>query len=1328
MLNCTYKSTSGDRHSRKQNSMNIFPIPDNEKARLKALKNYQILDTTSEKEFNRLAELAMLACDVPVALISFIDEKRQWFKAKIGINLREIPKEISICRIPLSSQAFYEIEDLSLDPDFGDNRIFPENTPILHYAACPLIDPDGFALGTISVLDYKPGKLSGSQKTSLSLLAEEVVFLLTERKKRQESNYFTRILQSSKDLICVVNPAGYLKKLNIAFTEIFGWDEEFLLNTSFFDLIHPDDIEKTKKGISDLQQGTGTFGFTNRIKSKNGEYKTLAWLGTPDFHTGNLYVLGRDVSEETKRSLMLQHSESRFRSFFESSQGLMCTHDFEGKLLSVNLAGAGILGYTPEELIGKRLHDIMDVKHHGIIDHYLVEILHNGKSNGVMHTLHKNGTTRIWLFNNVLEKSPDGEEYVIGNALDITARHYLEADLKKTKEILEQTNQVARVGGWEVNMSKQKLFWSNVSKEIHEVPADYEPDVNTAINFYKEEYRDKVYQSAREAITEGKSWDLEVQILTGTGRERWVRTMGNADFDNGICKRLYGTFQDIDEIKMAELALITEKARLLAFVEHAPAAVAMFDCDIKYVAVSNRWLEEYHLTGRNLLGLSHYDVFPNISDEWKTIHQNCLNGAVEKCEEESWRPEGWSHDQYLRWEVRPWYNLDGSVGGIMMLTQDVTDLSLKKEELRKSKILAEQASIAKSEFLANMSHEIRTPLNGVIGFTDLVLKTNLNETQQQYLSIVNQSANALLNIINDILDFSKIEAGKLELDIDKCDLYEMGYQAADIITFQAQTKGLEVLLNISNDLPRFIWVDSIRIKQILINLLGNAVKFTEKGEIELKIEQLSHDEGDRKTIRFEVRDTGIGIKPEKRSKIFEEFLQEDSSTTKKYGGTGLGLTISNRLLELMGSKLELRSTVGVGSTFYFDLILDTERGEPVIWENFDVIKNVLIVDDNDNNRLIVKQMLLLKNIHSVEAKNGFEALQLLNERDDFDLIMMDYHMPYMDGIETIRKIRENFGDSMEKQPVILLHSSSDDEALIKACEDLKVNQRIVKPIKIHDLFDTLSHLFIKEVTVVKTPDFTDNHQNTKELRILIAEDNPVNKLFAKTLVHRIAPNAIIVEANNGKEALKQCQTELPDLVLMDIQMPEMNGYEATLKIRELNGGTQVPIIALTAGNLKGEREKCLAIGMDDFMAKPFVEGAMVNIFNKWLSSSKDLKPVPVIISPKESEDYFDVEFLKSMVGDDLETIREIMKIAVEELDKSDKSIQESIRSQNLIALKAAGHRLKGTSLSSGLKTITNFAHKFETLLTFDEENLKKLYLDFRKELDLVLPIIKESLD
>ncbi len=1060
-------------------------VPMAEKIGLKGPYEYEIPDSFGQAAYDRITELAAIACDTPVSVISLIDENRQWFISKAGPISNETSKHLAFCRYALTGTAIFLVEDASKDSRFNQNVLVTGDPGLRFYAGYPLIDPTGKAFGVLSVIDYQPKILTNNQKRALELLAIDIITLLVEQKQKKE----------------------------------------------------------------------------------------------------------------------LVASEKKLKVFFENGLGMMCTHDMQGKLLSVNNFGASVLGYTKGEVtkMGLTLYDIVPQENYLHVTAYLEEIKRKGTSSRQMATRHKDGSAKgIWQLNNIVEKDADGEDYVIGNAIDISETFKLAKDLQHTKVMLEQTNKVARVGGWEFNVKKQKTYWTSVTKEIHGVAPDYKPEFNDTVNFYKgSKNQEKVKKAIELAISQGKGWDMELQIINAHGKEIWVRDIGNAEFENGGCKRIFGTFQDIDEKKKAEIEVKKSKAILSAFVEHAPAAVAMLDKNMNFIAVSNKWIVDHQLTGRQIIGTSYYKIFANPDNEIKERHKRVLHGAIERKEEDIFRLPGAVEDAHITWEMRPWHQIDGGIGGIMLFTQNITSIIKQREELKIAKLQAEQASVTKSEFLANMSHEIRTPLNGVIGFTDLILKTNLNETQHQYLSIVNQSANSLLSIINDILDFSKIEAGKLDLEIGKHDLYELGSMATDIISYQVQTKGLEMLLNVSPALPKYIWADAVRLKQILINLLGNSSKFTEKGEIELKIETLSSQE-DQTTIRFGVRDTGIGINPEKLLKIFEAFSQEDSSTTKKYGGTGLGLTISNKLLGLMGSKLELESTPGKGSFFYFDITLRSEKGETTDPENIAMIKRVLITDDNDNNRLILKEMLSLKNIQTVEAKNGIEALQLLSAGEQFDVILMDYHMPYMDGLETIKKIRESFEISLQEQPIILLYSSSDDENIVKACEELKVNRRLVKPIKMQDMYNALSTLGKKDNHPVVTAHPAKIKATNDHVNVLIVEDNAINMLLAKTVIKRIAPNARLVEAQNGFEGLKAFETQKPDIVLMDIQMPVMNGYEATMKIRAGESGGRVPIIALTASNLKGEKEICIEAGMDDLIVKPFVEESIAAAFKKWL--------------------------------------------------------------------------------------------------------------------------------
>ncbi|MDX1326604.1 MAG: response regulator [Arenibacter sp.] len=543
---------------------------------------------------------------------------------------------------------------------------------------------------------------------------------------------------------------------------------------------------------------------------------------------------------------------------------------------------------------------------------------------------------------------------------------------------------------------------------------------------------------------------------------------------------------------------------------------------------------------------------------------------------------------------------EGSDGNKQVLANvvDITELRKMDYDLKKAKQEAELAYKAKSEFVANMSHEIRTPLNGIIGFTELLLETNLNDTQKQYLEIINQSGVSLYSIINDILDFSKIEGNHMKLERDRVEVEEVASEAFNIVSYGIQKKGLEMLIDIDPNMPRYIWSDAMRLKQVLVNLLGNALKFTEEGEIKLYVRILK-DFGDGKMrLRFGVKDTGIGIHPDKQQDIFNAFSQEDGSISKKYGGTGLGLTISNKLLGLANSSLQLKSKQGEGSDFYFDVDFK------VAYEEFDYslkgIDKVLIVDDNEKNRQILRRMLEIKGIEVVEAASGQEALSLIQRDSEFDVVIMDYHMPEMNGVETIKKIKGIAPTFPDRHPFIVLYSSSDNNQLQESCAELNIENRIIKPIRMKQLYQMLSNLkrFSSKEKPPSNKDAVVN--NSGSLTILVAEDNEVNAYLARLYLKNLLPDAVVLEAVNGEEAVGMYQSEHPDLVFMDVQMPIMDGLRATQKIRELESNMEVPIIALTSGSMPGEKEKCLDAGMTDFLAKPLLQQTLRDMLKKWL--------------------------------------------------------------------------------------------------------------------------------
>ena len=816
----------------------------------------------------------------------------------------------------------------------------------------------------------------------------------------------------------------------------------------------------------------------------------------------------------------------------------------------------------------------------------------------------------------------------------------------------------------------------------------------------------------------------EVRYLTKDGGYRWVEIQKQLNYTiDGTLLGISGTLRDITDRKLVAEVLERERQQLRQIITHAPVAMAMLDTQMRYIAYSNRWVEDYHLKAETLMGRSHLEVFPHLLDERQETYRQVLQGAVlSKSEDVLELPE--VGKIYFRWAMQPWYTYpEHQVGGIVIVTQVIN-------ELVKAREAAYEAARAKSEFLANMSHEIRTPMNGVIGTIDLLLRTPLNPEQQEFVQTLKVSGENLLLIINDILDFSKLEAGEMRLENRQFDLGSCIEDVVDVVATQTQNKELELFTLIEGNVPATLIGDDSRLRQVLTNLVSNAIKFTDSGEVAIRVSLADLTSvprnSRRQVLHFEVRDTGIGISRRDRKKLFQSFSQLDASTTRKYGGTGLGLAICKQLVGLMGGEIGVNSVVNEGSTFWFTARFQTAGNgaqRSLFAERMPQLAGmkVLVADDRPTRRETICTYATNWGMESDRAGSISEAIAKLRAAaktgEPYRVAIVDLQNPELELKEELLGQLIHF-DSLLSQTKWIVMVSIRQHEQVKQLLQQGVSGYLLKPIKASRLLEEIIHALcdsLPAIAPVKQQPPTSDRQLPSGLKILLVEDTPINQKVVLNQLKVLGVGADCVA--NGSEALQRLMQQDYNIVLMDCLMPILDGYKTTQALRLREGQSRHTIvIAMTANALKGEREKCLQAGMDDYISKPVNLATLEAVLTRWSSEiAAEKSPIDVGASLKSAPtpgqtdnapggcqsvlapDEIPVELdrLDELAGGNRELRLDLLQTFMNDAPLYIEEIEAAIRASDATVLQSKAHQLKGAAAMVAIRSVPEIAKQLE---------------------------------
>jgi len=1019
----------------------------------------------------------------------------------------------------------------------------------------------------------------------------------------------------------------------------------------------------------------------------------------------------RQADQLRKRELELENElEQRHQLFENSSDGILLLNSSFSPVIA-NSRMERLLDYTEAELMELKLSDFLP----GMDEAELHERLSALSGNSVTFetSIRRRDGTLIQVEVSGAQATWDNRNVWMLASRDITER---KLNQKRVESLLEFTQKIVEsspAGVLVYDENGQCILANRSAAIILGIP---QQTLATQNYHHIEPWKkSSLYSLALKALNSGRIESDIVHVVSSSGKDVWLQVYFNR-FEEAGTQRLLLLISDNSELMQAQAQLEQARHDLSNILDAIPSLIAYWDRNLTNRFTNRAYYEWFDKDPEDIRGKHVTQVYGNeLYQRLQPRIEAVLSGEPQIFEASQKNREGIEHHVIANYlpDLR-----DGKVEGFYVLVHDVTSLKETEQKLRQTLAeaqeahrLAEQASRAKSDFVANMSHEIRTPLNAVLGLTQLMQETDLDDRQRGYLSKINTSSKALLHVLNDILDFAKVEAGRMVLEQSRFRLEDLFENISDLFAASASSRGIELFVELGAGVDSEIIGDALRLGQVLNNLVGNAVKFTHEGEVHVKVEALENNSEELRLL-FSVRDTGIGLTAEQQKGLFEEFTQADTSTTRKYGGTGLGLAISKRLVELMGGTLQVESEFGKGSEFFFIIevprVLNLDEQRQVNEFHY---SRALVVDDHPVSCEIMSRILTNWGLEASCASSGREALSLVayaaEQGKPYNLLLLDWRMPEIDGLEVIDRLKAEVAEGrLIEMPTVVMVTEADRQDVIAAAGGSFAHPVLMKPITPSRLFDALSTMPgqpSRKASMEQRGQKISAFQRgmvLRGLKVLLVEDNPVNQQVAGEILGRMGISVTI--AVNGLEAVKAVAQAAFDIVLMDLQMPEMDGFEATRKIREDHDPQDLPIIAMTAAAMSDDRHATEAAGMNGHVAKPIDLDELVNELIKWAPAHlSEIEQVNIpsikgttILDPNRLST-INIDAALSLLGGDADLLLRTLVVFRSSFANFAVDLGQALAADDLSTAVRLLHTLKGSAGNIGADKIYRLARQYE---------------------------------